>query len=74
MLAGTVVGLEDAGFGIYEGVAAAGAGEDYWFALDDQRFPDPYSRWQPEGLRGPSRVVSLPPRSDGFTTRNCPGW
>jgi maltooligosyltrehalose trehalohydrolase len=71
--AGTWVGLEDAGFGIYEGVAAAGAGEDYWFALDDQRFPDPCSRWQPGGLRGPSRVVSLPPRSDAFTTPELPG-
>ena len=27
-----------------------------------QRLPDPCSRWQPEGLRGPSRVVGAEPR------------
>ena len=39
------------------------AGDDYWFALDDDEpRPDPCSRWQPEGLRGASRVVELGPR------------
>ncbi len=34
------------------------AGDDYRFVLDDgRRFPDPCSRCQPEGVRGPSRVV-----------------
>jgi maltooligosyltrehalose trehalohydrolase len=48
--------LEGAGFGIYETVAEASAGDDYWFVLDGEALPDPCSRWQPEGLRGPSRV------------------
>ena len=33
------------------------AGDDYWFVLDGTPWPDPCTRWQPEGLRGPSRVV-----------------
>src|SRR6185437_3995352 len=40
-------------------VEEAGPGTDYWYRLDDndeQRLPDPRSRWQPEGVHGPSRV------------------
>ena len=56
--------MEAAGYGVYEVVAPARAGEDYVFLLDGEGVPDPCSRWQPQGLRGPSRVVSLePPRS-----------
>ncbi len=51
--------LEDAGYGVYETVAPAGAGDDYWFVLDGRQFPDPCSRWQPDGIRGPSRVLEL---------------
>ena len=29
--------------------------------LDGQAFPDPCSRWQPDGLRGPSRVLAPSP-------------
>ncbi len=54
------VELEHAGYGIYEVVAPADAGDDYLFALDGRRFPDPCSRSQPRGLRGPSRVVQAP--------------
>jgi maltooligosyltrehalose trehalohydrolase len=44
--------------GTYAGVAAAAAGEDYLFVLDGgTTLPDPCSRWQPDGLRGPSRVL-----------------
>ncbi len=50
--------MEDAGYGVHEVVAPARAGDDYVFLLDGQRVPDPCSRWQPEGLRGPSRVVA----------------
>jgi maltooligosyltrehalose trehalohydrolase len=53
--------MEEAGFGVYEVVAPARAGDDYVFVLDGQRVPDPCSRWQPEGLRGPSRVVTVQP-------------
>jgi len=33
-------------------------GTDYWFVLDDngEKLPDPASRWQPDGVHGPSRV------------------
>jgi maltooligosyltrehalose trehalohydrolase len=35
----------------------AGAGTDYTFILDGgERRPDPRSRWQPNGVHGPSRV------------------
>jgi maltooligosyltrehalose trehalohydrolase len=50
--------LGDAGGGMYEGTLAVSPGADYWFVLDgDTAWPDPCSRFQPEGVRGPSRVV-----------------
>jgi len=37
---------------------AAHAGADYAFVVDGKGpFPDPRSRWQPDGVHGPSRVV-----------------
>ena len=53
--------LEDAGFGVFGLVTAGRPGEDYLFVLDGQPLPDPCSRSQPEGLRGPSRVVAPRP-------------
>lgn len=39
-------------------VGGARPGEDYWFVLDGEtRRPDPRSRFQPQGVHGPSRVV-----------------
>ncbi len=58
--------MDDAGFGIYETQAAVGGGADYRFVLDGTALPDPCSRWQPEGLRGPSRVLA-PPAPAAFT-------
>jgi maltooligosyltrehalose trehalohydrolase len=55
------VELEDAGGGVFEAAAPAHAGDDYLFVLDGQALPDPASRWQPEGIRGPSRVLALSP-------------
>ncbi|HEY3020716.1 MAG TPA: malto-oligosyltrehalose trehalohydrolase [Solirubrobacteraceae bacterium] len=49
--------LADAGLGVREGVVEAAAGDDYVYVLDGTALPDPCSRHQPEGLRGPSRVV-----------------
>ncbi len=49
--------MEALGFGIHEATLEAGHGDDYRFVLDGSALPDPASRWQPEGLRGPSRVV-----------------
>ncbi|WCO68199.1 malto-oligosyltrehalose trehalohydrolase [Iamia majanohamensis] len=50
--------LAPAGHGVWEAtVAEAGGGDDYRIVLDGTAWPDPHSRWQPEGVRGPSRVV-----------------
>jgi len=70
-LAGRELALEDAGYGVYEVVAPAldPAHPDYFFLLDGRQLPDPCSRWQPEGLRGPSRVLDprrLPGAADSF--------
>jgi len=32
-------------------------GEDYLLVVDGEEWPDPCSRWQPEGVKGPSRVL-----------------
>src|SRR5438270_12471565 len=47
-----------AGYGVYEVVAPAVAGDDCLFVVDGQSLPDPCSRSQPAGIRGPSRVVA----------------
>lgn len=50
--------LARAGHGVHEGTAEATAGQDYVYVLDgDVALPDPCSRFQPDGIRGPSRVV-----------------
>ncbi|MEN3283093.1 MAG: maltooligosyltrehalose trehalohydrolase [Solirubrobacteraceae bacterium] len=49
--------LGDEGFGMRAARVPAGAGDDYWLAVEGRRFPDPCSRWQPRGIRGPSRVL-----------------
>jgi maltooligosyltrehalose trehalohydrolase len=56
-VAGSQHPLEDAGFGVHEATVPARAGDDYAFVLDGEPLPDPATRWQPEGLRGPSRLV-----------------
>jgi maltooligosyltrehalose trehalohydrolase len=50
--------LTEAADGVWQGQVPAAPGEDYWFVLDaaDVR-PDPCSRSQPQGVRGPSRVL-----------------
>ena len=55
--------LEPVGNGISEGLVPGVVGDDYWFVIDGKPLPDPCSRWQPEGLRGPSRVFA--PRNPG---------
>jgi maltooligosyltrehalose trehalohydrolase len=43
---------------MWAGEIAASPGDDYRFVLDGAAaWPDPCSRWQPEGVRGPSRVL-----------------
>jgi maltooligosyltrehalose trehalohydrolase len=57
-LSGEQLPMDEAGYGVYELVAPARAGDDYLVLLNGHSFPDPCSRSQPEGLRGPSRVVA----------------
>jgi maltooligosyltrehalose trehalohydrolase len=72
------VALDDAGDGIYEGTAPAAPGTGYRFRLhgvgdegtggqdpEGAGLPDPASRWQPEGLRGASRVYA-PAATEAF--------
>jgi maltooligosyltrehalose trehalohydrolase len=53
------IALQGAGHGVYEVVTEAAPGDDYVYVLDGKPLPDPASRWQPEGIRGPSRVVEM---------------
>jgi maltooligosyltrehalose trehalohydrolase len=55
--------MEDAGLGVNEAVVEAAPGANYVFVLDGEPLPDPASRWQPEGIRGPSRLLD----PSGFT-------
>ena len=61
------------GNGYFSGaVPGAAAGTDYRFALDDAGlFPDPASRFQPEGPHGPSRVID--PSSFTWSDHAWPG-
>lgn len=55
---GTVLKLEAAGGGVFEGETEARAGDDYHLVVDGGvSLPDPCSRSQPEGVLGPSRIV-----------------
>jgi maltooligosyltrehalose trehalohydrolase len=54
---GTLTPLEHAGHGVHAAELPAAPGSDYAYAVDGVRLPDPCSRWQPDGLRGPSRVL-----------------
>jgi maltooligosyltrehalose trehalohydrolase len=49
--------LAPAGHGVHAAELAARPGDDYRVLLDGTPLPDPSSRWQPEGIRGPSRVL-----------------
>ncbi len=67
------VPMEPVGDGCYEvEVAGIGAGARYAFRLDGgPAFPDPYSRYQPEGVHGPSEVVD--PGAFAWTDEAWPG-
>jgi maltooligosyltrehalose trehalohydrolase len=60
LLDGSEVKLADQGDDFYGVCVRCLAGTDYSFVVDGRVLPDPASRWQPDGLRGPSRVVELP--------------
>ena len=68
------VALSPEGNGYFSGSAATlGSGGRYRFRLDDQEklYPDPASRFQPEGPCGPSEVVE--PRAFAWTDGDWPG-
>ncbi|MGI8781012.1 MAG: malto-oligosyltrehalose trehalohydrolase [Solirubrobacteraceae bacterium] len=54
---GARTALEPAGHGVFAAELPAAPGSDYAYLVDGERLPDPCSRWQPAGLRGPSRVL-----------------
>jgi maltooligosyltrehalose trehalohydrolase len=60
---GEAIGMQRDGEGVWSTrVATAKPGTRYFFRLNGElRRPDPYSRYQPEGVHGPSEVVD--PRS-----------
>jgi maltooligosyltrehalose trehalohydrolase len=43
--------------GTFAARVPAHSGDDYVFVLDGKALPDPCSRFQPEGVRGPSQIV-----------------
>ncbi len=52
------VELEPRGGDVFSGELAARSGADYLYVLDGvDALPDTCSRWQPGGIRGPTRVV-----------------
>ena len=62
--AGGVHELDRGDDGVFTGRFPGRHGDEYLLALDgDVTYPDPCSRWQPYGVRGPSAVVDIP-RSD----------
>jgi len=62
--------LGSEGDGVCAGRVAASPGDDYRYVLDGgDAWPDPCSRFQPEGVRGPSRVVD----TGAFSIREGPG-
>jgi maltooligosyltrehalose trehalohydrolase len=65
-VAGQAAPLHPEGFGVHAAAVPGRAGDDYAFVLDGNELPDPCSRWQPEGLRGPSRIVSTAHRRVDF--------
>jgi maltooligosyltrehalose trehalohydrolase len=68
-LSGETQAMSAAGYGVYETVLDTPAGVDYEYLLDGEPLADPMTRWQPAGLRGPSRLFdarALPGTDDGF--------
>ena len=59
--------------GYFSGTIAAAAGDRYRFQLDDDEklYPDPASRFQPDGPHGPSEIVD--PCSFAWTDRDWKG-
>src|SRR5262245_54531133 len=56
---GRSVSLDRSDDGYFGGRTHALAGERYWFQIDEasEQYPDPASRYQPDGPHGPSEIV-----------------
>ena len=65
VLEGREHALAPSGDGVWEAEVAAKPGDAYRYRLDGTLWPDPCSRFQPEGVRGPSQVVAYPSVSTG---------
>ena len=68
--------LADAGMGVREAVLPIPPGGEYAYVIEGVEIPDPASRWQPGGLRGPSRVLDTGAfawTDDGFTPPDLAG-
>jgi maltooligosyltrehalose trehalohydrolase len=70
---GNARGLQESAEGFFEGfVEGVGAGDRYRCVLGGaEAFPDPASRFQPEGVHGPSQVID--PSSFPWSDRDWPG-
>jgi maltooligosyltrehalose trehalohydrolase len=56
----TTLALDDIGDGYFATTSHhAPEGTNYRFVVDGDQYPDPASRFQPEGVHGPSEVVNL---------------
>jgi maltooligosyltrehalose trehalohydrolase len=52
--------LTPAGYGVFEAQVVGADGDDYALFLDGRGpYADPFSRFQPHGSNGPSRIVDL---------------
>jgi maltooligosyltrehalose trehalohydrolase len=60
---------EEAGY--FSGSVNAGAGDRYWFRVNDNFYPDPTSRFQPDGPHGSSCIVD--PAQFHWTDSQWPG-
>jgi maltooligosyltrehalose trehalohydrolase len=61
-LRGEDIPLRDPDYlGFYEVQANAAHADDYVYVVDGKELPDPWSRWQPDGIRGTSRVFEPRP-------------
>src|ERR687889_643148 len=57
--------------GVFEATVEARPGDDYVYVVGGRERPDPCSRFQPEGIRGPSRIVD--PSRFEWTDDDWPG-
>jgi maltooligosyltrehalose trehalohydrolase len=63
--------LEAEDKGYFSGHANTVAGTRYWFRINDNLYPDPASRFQPDGPHGPSCIID--PAQFRWTDSHWPG-